>query len=104
MVSRSTHVNTADSTIRQAMAANPALNEPVKSFSHPIVTGPKKPPNVPTELMKASPAAAPMPVRKRGGIDQKMPRADVMPMSAIDKPTMPSTSESNAIENTSPAA
>ena len=44
--------------------------------------GPTKPPIVPTELMKASPPAAAMPVRKRGGIVQKIPRAALMPVSA----------------------
>src|SRR5258708_12981477 len=37
---------------------------------------------VPMELMNASPAAAPTPLRKRVGIGQKMARADVMPTSA----------------------
>src|SRR5450432_2700970 len=37
---------------------------------------------VPMELMKASPAAAPTPLRNRVGIGQKIARADVMPTSA----------------------
>src|SRR5260370_4759813 len=37
---------------------------------------------VPMELMKARPAAAPPPLRRRVGIGQKMARADVMPTSA----------------------
>src|SRR5215831_621571 len=44
--------------------------------------GPAKPPAVPIELMNASPAAAPTPLRKRVGIGQKIARAEVMPTSA----------------------
>ena len=61
------------------MATRPALNDPVRSFSHPIIEGPKKPPAVPTALMKASPPAAAMPVRNRVGITQKTDRAALMP-------------------------
>src|SRR5215471_21215350 len=64
------------------MARSPASNEPVESLSHPIKYGPAKPPMVPMELMKASPAAAPTPLRKRVGIGQKIARAEVMPTSA----------------------
>jgi len=56
------------------MAASPAENDPVSSLSHPMTYGPTNPPVVPMELMKARPPAAAMPVRKRGGIVQKIAR------------------------------
>ena len=37
---------------------------------------------VPTVLMKAMPPAAATPVKRRGGMDQKIARAAVMPISA----------------------
>ena len=72
------------------MVTRPALNDPVTSFSHPIMEGPKKPPAVPTALMKARPPAAATPVRNRVGITQKMDRAALMPTS----PTVIQASES----------
>ena len=41
------------------------------------------------EWMKASPEAAPTPVRNRVGMVQKMARAEVMPISAIVSPRSP---------------
>src|SRR4051794_5347434 len=71
-----------------AIAASDADADPVSSFSQPKIVGPTNPPIVPTELMNASPPAAAIPVRKRGGIVQKMPRAALMPLSAsVMKPS-----------------
>ena len=58
----------------------------MRSVNHPIRYGPTKPPIVPIELMNARPPAAAMPVRKRGGIVQKMPARSVDPVSATVRP------------------
>jgi len=54
-------VSKLPATMRPPITASPAVNEPVTVFSHPMITGPKKPPIVPTELMNAKPPAAPSP-------------------------------------------
>ena len=41
--------------------------------TQPTMLGPKKPPRLPTELMKAMPEAAAVPVSKSGGIAQNGP-------------------------------
>src|SRR5262245_26289867 len=76
-----------------AIAIKPAVNEPVKSLSQPIMLGPTKPPNTPMVLMKANPPAAPTPVKNRVGTFQKMARAEVTPISAMVKPARATSSE-----------
>src|SRR6516164_83149 len=49
--------------------------------------GPKKPPRFPSELIQAMLAAAAMPVRNIGGIDQNGPLLPENPIAAIDMPT-----------------
>src|ERR1700682_416961 len=84
-------------------ARRPVENDPVRSLNHPIIEGPMNPPRVPMELMKASPPAAAIPVRKRVGIVQNMARADVMPLKATAMPIMEMTKEWDTIEITSPS-
>ncbi len=51
------------------------MNVPVPSFSAPMIGGPTSPPVLPSELISASPAAAPVPVRIDVGSDQNVPMA-----------------------------
>ena len=78
---RTTNRNPADNAVVTAripaMASNPKINEPVESLIKPIMKGPKKPPSEPIVVMKASPPAAPRPVRKLVGTVQKIARAEV---------------------------
>jgi hypothetical protein len=50
-----------------AMVSNPRTNEPVAFLIQPIRNGPKNPPSEPIVEMKASPPAAPRPVRQPVG-------------------------------------
>ena len=54
--------------------------------------------------MSANPEAAPSPVRKRGGMDQKIPREAVIPTRAIDKPTSEIPREGKRTAIASPTA
>jgi hypothetical protein len=57
-------ISGAESAARVSMPASPykpAVKDPVVSFSHPIMYGPKKPPRLPTEFTNAIPAAAAAP-------------------------------------------
>src|SRR4029453_2125286 len=69
-------------TRKPVIAYSPAENDPVRSVRNPNTYGPTNPPVVPIELMNASPPAAAMPVRNRGGIVQKIARAPLTPVSA----------------------
>src|SRR5262245_1749366 len=79
---RSDHESAVASTRKPLIARRPAENDPVSSVSHPITYGPTNPPVVPIELMNARPPAAAMPVRKRGGMVQKIARAPLTPVTA----------------------
>src|SRR4029079_11329177 len=79
---RSDHASPAATTRKLLIASSPAENDPVSSVSHPMMYGPTKPPLVPMELMNARPPAAAIPVRKRGGIVQKIARAPLTPVTA----------------------
>lgn len=83
-------------TRKWAIAANPAVNEPISSFSQPMMAGPKNPPMVPMELMSARPPAAAAPVKKRDGIAQNIARAALRPASAT---VMPRIDGRNDYEN-----
>src|SRR5271154_6908455 len=54
----------------------------------PTYQGPKKPPRLPRELIHAIEAAAAVPVRNIGGIDQNGPWDPYNPTAAIDRPTI----------------
>jgi hypothetical protein len=83
---RKLKVKIADIMPRHVNTTNPVLKDPVVSLSHPIVTGPTKPPSAPTEFMKARPPAAATPDRNPAGIVQKIARAAVTPINANVKP------------------
>src|SRR5205814_51360 len=90
----SDHASAAATNRNPASAARPVVKEPVRSTRLPITIGPTNPPDVPIELMNASPPASASPVRKRIGIVKKMPRAALMPASdsvrnAIDSQKLP---------------
>src|SRR6476646_7552373 len=61
---------------------------PAAPLSWPTTTGPANPPQLPMELMSASPAAAPEPVRIEVGSDQNVPMAAKMPSVASDSANM----------------
>src|SRR5215467_619154 len=52
------------------------------------MTGPTNPPQLPIELIRASPAAAPVPVRIEVGSDQNVPMAAKIPSVASDSASM----------------
>ena len=51
------------------------MKEPVACLITPMIGCPTKPPALPSELISASPAAAPVPVRIEVGSDQNVPIA-----------------------------
>ena len=51
------------------------MKEPVPCLITPMMGGPTSPPELPSELISASPAAAPVPVRIEVGSDQNVPIA-----------------------------
>ena len=63
---------TASAPARNSRAA---VKSPVAPFNWPTMTGPANPPQLPMELISASPAAAPVPVRIEVGSDQNVPMA-----------------------------
>src|SRR4051812_17524896 len=63
----------AATKLSNASPNNPPAKLPVASFITPIHHGPKKPPRLPIELIHAIDAAAAVPVRNMGGIDQNGP-------------------------------
>jgi hypothetical protein len=76
------------------MASSPAENPWVRSFSQPTAKRPRKPPSVPIELINAKPPAAPNPVKKRGGMAQKIARAAVIAFRIEEGVEMPQPSPS----------
>ena len=64
---------TAAISANAASAKSPPAKLPVTSLTQPTMDGPKKPPRLPNELIQAMLAAAAMPVRNIGGIDQNGP-------------------------------
>ena len=64
-----------------ATTYRPAVTPPVHSFIQPIMKGVAKPARLPTELMKAMPPAAAVPVKKPAGIAQNTGNAPSTPMA-----------------------
>ena len=58
----------------------------------PTMNGAMIPPSCPRELISAMPAAAAMPVRKRGGMVQKIGIQAMMPVMIMVMPIMSGTS------------
>src|SRR5262249_41426427 len=74
----------------------------VRLRTTPIRYGPAKPPRLPIELIKASPAAAAVPVKNWDDIAQKGPRLPQMPTAANDNAATSAAGDLKRPASTSP--
>src|SRR5262249_44992080 len=69
-----------------AMTKKPVVKLPVVDFTWPIMVGPNRPPRLATELMRAIPPAAAVPLRKEEGSVQKVGSMLFMPVRVSARP------------------